>query len=480
MNSIPDPIFKKDLDKISWKKIYDREYGVQYSEAAVSLLAFASYHFPKTSVAQVIIPGEGNNTSFYIDDVSWLELVEGLNKKYTVNVKQLEKYERQFLFDGKNYLKITKKVSKLNLKKLTNKQLLSLFLDHQDKRNKYSVFAWSAFILNNYVADRAVSILEPYIKKHNLVNQKQRIIDALFTPEKHAAVLQLQQEVEKHNGKLTNKQFDTLYEKFNWLSCLDIQNKPWSKEEFRQHIKSFTKSDKTNKISFREIVKKLKPSKKDLEYLQMAKRFVYIKDARDDFRRESVFYSINLWKEIGRRMGISAEDTSYLQDSEIIAFLKDKNNTDLDKISRSRKNGFVIYIGSNKKVICSQGDHILAALKLFKLDFEEEKTQEIKGRVASKGLAKGNVAIVKGVKDLDKVKMGDILIAVTTHPDYVSAMRKAVAIVTDEGGITSHAAIVSREFGIPCIVGTKLATKVLRDGDMVEVDANSGVVKKLN
>ncbi|MBI2017473.1 hypothetical protein HYS92_00335 [Candidatus Daviesbacteria bacterium] len=212
----------------------------------------------------------------------------------------------------------------------------------------------------------------------------------------------------------------------------------------------------------------------------MAKRFVYIKDARDDFRRESVFYSINLWKEIGRRMGISAEDTSYLQDSEIIAFLKDKNNTDLDKISRSRKNGFVIYIGSNKKVICSQGDHILAALKLFKLDFEEEKTQEIKGRVASKGLAKGNVAIVKGVKDLDKVKMGDILIAVTTHPDYVSAMRKAVAIVTDEGGITSHAAIVSREFGIPCIVGTKLATKVLRDGDMVEVDANSGVVKKLN
>ena len=82
--------------------------------------------------------------------------------------------------------------------------------------------------------------------------------------------------------------------------------------------------------------------------------------------------------------------------------------------------------------------------------------------------------------DLEKVKEGDILIAVTTHPDYVPAMRKAAAIVTDEGGITSHAAIVSREFGLPCIVGTKIATKILNDGDLVEVDANNGTIKKLN
>ena len=59
------------------------------------------------------------------------------------------------------------------------------------------------------------------------------------------------------------------------------------------------------------------------------------------------------------------------------------------------------------------------------------------------------------------------------------ACRKAAAIVTDEGGITSHAAIVSRELGIPCIVGTQYATKILKDGDLVEVDANKGTVKKI-
>jgi len=64
-----------------------------------------------------------------------------------------------------------------------------------------------------------------------------------------------------------------------------------------------------------------------------------------------------------------------------------------------------------------------------------------------------------------------------TSPDFIIAMRKAAAIVTDEGGMTSHAAIVSRELKIPCIVGTKIATKVLKDGDMIQVDAETGVVK---
>lgn len=475
MNNIPEPIFKKDLNKISWKKIYEREYGVQYSEAAVRLLAFADYHFPVTSFTQIVIPGEGENTAFYIDDISWVNLVEGLNRKYTSNVKNLERYEKQFSFDGKNYLETAKEISKLDLKDLSNKELLEVFLNHQDKKSRYSVFAWSAYILNNYVADRATAILEKYIKNGM---EKEDLIDVLFKPEKRAAILQLQYEIEKHSGKLTEKQFEDLYQRFKWLSCLDIHNKPWTKKEFREHIKTFTKSERKKQISFEKMIAKLKPTKKDLEYLKMAKRFVYIKDARDDFRRESVYYSHNLWQEMARRMGIAPEDTSYLQDEEIINFLHGKNDNSQEKICQ-RKNGFVLYIGKNKKLVCLQGLQVKKALQVFRLSSEEKKGEEIKGRVASKGLAKGKVVIVKGVKDLDKVKQGDILIAVTTHPDYVPAMRKAAAIVTDEGGITSHAAIVSREFGIPCIVGTKLATKVLQDGDLIEVDANSGVVKRI-
>ena len=87
--------------------------------------------------------------------------------------------------------------------------------------------------------------------------------------------------------------------------------------------------------------------------------------------------------------------------------------------------------------------------------------------------------VLRSSTQINKVKLGDILVAKMTRPDYVPAMRRAAAIVTNEGGMTCHAAIVSRELGIPCIVGTKIATKVLKDGDLVEVDAEKGIVKKI-
>lgn len=87
------------------------------------------------------------------------------------------------------------------------------------------------------------------------------------------------------------------------------------------------------------------------------------------------------------------------------------------------------------------------------------------------------MTVVTTYEEIGKVKSGDVLVSPMTDPYYVSAMTKAGAIITDEGGILSHAAIISRELGIPCVIGTKHATKILKDGDLVEVDANEGVVK---
>jgi pyruvate, water dikinase len=103
----------------------------------------------------------------------------------------------------------------------------------------------------------------------------------------------------------------------------------------------------------------------------------------------------------------------------------------------------------------------------------------IRGTAASRGRARGKVIIVKSAADLKKVKSGDVIVAVTTSPDYVPTLRRACAIVTDEGGILSHVAIVSRELNLPCVAGTKIATKVLKDGDEVEVDGDSGAVFRL-
>ncbi len=100
----------------------------------------------------------------------------------------------------------------------------------------------------------------------------------------------------------------------------------------------------------------------------------------------------------------------------------------------------------------------------------------LKGLPASPGIATGKVRIVLDLSDLYKVKEGDILVTTMTSPDMVPAMERAAAIITDEGGMTSHAAIVSRELGIPAVVGTGNATKILRDGEVVTVDAYKGVI----
>jgi len=103
--------------------------------------------------------------------------------------------------------------------------------------------------------------------------------------------------------------------------------------------------------------------------------------------------------------------------------------------------------------------------------------KEFKGQPAFRGKVRGMVRIALTPSESNALISGEILVTSMTSPDYVPAMRRAAAIVTNEGGLLSHAAIMSREFGKPCIVGTKIAAKVLKTGDMVEVDADKGIIK---
>lgn len=115
----------------------------------------------------------------------------------------------------------------------------------------------------------------------------------------------------------------------------------------------------------------------------------------------------------------------------------------------------------------------------FEIEKGEQNNNEIKGQVAFKGRVTGRVRIVKRKDQVEQTLEGEIVVSPMTTPDMIPAMKKAAAFVTDEGGITCHAAIIAREMQKPCIIGTKVATKILKDGDMVEVDAESGVVKIL-
>lgn len=116
------------------------------------------------------------------------------------------------------------------------------------------------------------------------------------------------------------------------------------------------------------------------------------------------------------------------------------------------------------------------AARSEKMEVKIAEAPILTGSGASPGIGTGMVKILKSPKEIEKIKKGDVLVAPMTSPDYVPAMKKSSAIITNEGGQTSHAAIVSRELGIPCVVGTKEATKLLKDGEIVTVNGESGQI----
>lgn len=115
----------------------------------------------------------------------------------------------------------------------------------------------------------------------------------------------------------------------------------------------------------------------------------------------------------------------------------------------------------------------------FKIEKIQRNKNGLTGQSAYKGRVSGKVRIVKRMDQANQVVSGEIIVSPMTTPDFMPAMKKAAAFVTDEGGITCHAAIIAREMKKPCLIGTKIATKILKDGDLVEVDAIAGIVKIL-
>ncbi|MFA5155049.1 MAG: PEP-utilizing enzyme [Patescibacteria group bacterium] len=184
-------------------------------------------------------------------------------------------------------------------------------------------------------------------------------------------------------------------------------------------------------------------------------------------------------REIGRRLQLADKYLDYLSEIEIADALRSgRLDGRLRQDLIAREKGYVLII-RNKRYYWLTGRAAKRFIRVNHLLAKVERAREIKGQTASPGLVRGAVKICRLSTEIGKLKSGDILVTAMTTPDFVPAMRRAIAIVTDEGGITSHAAIVARELGKPCIIGAKIAVKALHDGDLVEVDATRGIIKVL-
>jgi phosphoenolpyruvate synthase/pyruvate phosphate dikinase len=252
-------------------------------------------------------------------------------------------------------------------------------------------------------------------------------------------------------------------------------------EKIKNNLKEFEKQKK-EAIKYRNNLFK----SEKLDYLKKVSLIIQKQSIERLLIKTSLmginYVAKDLLKSISCLAGLNVNQFTESYTSEDIKNLLLKNKKLSMAEVKNRRTKYIFLVKDLKKIFLSGHD----ATSIINEFVKNNLRDDIKGSIAYKGCVRGRVQIIniKNIKMLSesmtKFKKGDILVTSMTQPNIVSIINKAAAIVTDQGGIISHAAIISREMKKPCIVGTKVATQVLRTGEMVEVDANNGIVRILN
>lgn len=304
---------------------------------------------------------------------------------------------------------------------------------------KCTAYIWAAHGLEEYYNE----ILKKEVPKYIKEDVDKFIGDASFPKKKNKHVLM--EEALRRGDDLKE-----VAEEYGWMRARDGFSEPFSVEDMKKIKEGIKPLSSHPKVDIPKHLQKL---------FDEAQELVYFRTARTDVFYEFLVLARPILKKVAKKYNIPFSE------------LKNYTATSLINGNPEKYNDITF--------ICYKGEAIYSDDLLIE-DKEEIKQDFVKGTIAHKGIVKGIVKVVRFVSELDKVNKGDILVTQMTFPSFITAMNKAAAFVTDEGGITRHAAIVAREMKKPCIIGTKIATKVFKDGDKVIVDADKGEVRKLD
>lgn len=204
----------------------------------------------------------------------------------------------------------------------------------------------------------------------------------------------------------------------------------------------------------------------------------YWREHRKKVNLMGIHVLLRVLKELEKQVGISADLLGYLAPDEFEAVMR--GTVSKETLETRRESGIMA-------IMTIDGYRVVTGKEATSLKEECEATRHtsvteqtiLHGQIACQGYAKGKARVILGEKDFVRFEEGDILVTSMTRPEFVPLMRRAAGIVTNEGGVTCHAAIVSRELDKPCIIGTRRATDLIKEGDIVEVRAHHGTVRIL-
>jgi phosphohistidine swiveling domain-containing protein len=289
------------------------------------------------------------------------------------------------------------------------------------------------------------------------------------------------------------QEIDEVVKMYGWLPMINLGNQPMERKDVValvqkilgdpvrpiEKLKAIQESRSRQRMKMEKVLHELAPPIEILEKIRQLQEFIYLRTYRMEMYGRSHFMILPLLEEIARLARLDISRLKLMTHEEVFAFLKDgKRPTDSNLDQRLKMYAILMENSEIEPVFAGATAEEVKKQQLRENDLLESAS-EIRGAPACSGIAVGPARIIKSLEDLNNVQAGDILVTVMTTTEYTPWLPKVAAVVTDEGGITSHAAIVSRELGIPCVVGTKNGTKLLRNGELIRVDAAKGEICKV-
>lgn len=415
---------------------------------------------------------------------SFCELIKGETLNYYQDEKLAKSFSRNcaghLISDHTLLLLIKQKTRKLAnqilllsknnfpLSALSDRQLISFLEKSRFLQGQLATWGMPVAFADVY-GQISESIFEIFTHRQNLRRPLNFYLDILSNPEKPSLSALAYAEI------ASSRDNEYLKKKYFWLDQGYIGRGITLKHI--QEIKKHQISGHVPAVSRKDLLKELNLSPLEKKLLSVSADMVEIKSIRADVRQAFHVVTNNIVDRLASRWRIPAKFLEVLSTEELILAIKNKGVT-LEGLDSRWERSLIIPTSLNRYRILLEKDidTFLSSRGIISRKIVKENL-ELKGQVAQMGKARGKVRLVFGPQHNNKVKKGDILVSISTSPQLLPAMKIASAFVTEVGGITSHAAIVARELRRPCIVGVKGSTQLLSDGDLVEVDADKGVVR---
>lgn len=487
------------MKKITWVKFWTRSFGLfrYYLYIDSNKLPFYKQNFGSTFHYALTVP-DGKLVAYYHNKEELADMTERMFQVACKDFSTFQRFSKQIFWWVRHFIAFNHAINPTRLATFNNRRFLVLYKTWYEKYLYWQISVYFYFVLEPIVTEQLFLLLEKYLKDHGLSEKLIEYHTAIMAPEKmnivakeEAHALRTALLIKRH-PKEKHTRIRAHWKKFLWIPCYDIKDAPYDIAYFEDRIEKLlylssaaleqklvrlTNDFPKRKRNFARLQKTIHdPRLKEL--MQIMHWLIFYKDYRDDMRRRVGFVGKRFMTVLADHLGLTLEEVNYCSPPEVIAWLRDEKQVSIKKI-RNRIPSHYVFLSTPKGTQLYTGKMVDRVVQKGLFVGRKAEEQEIIGAIGSRGIAQGPVVIVRHSSSLAKVKRGDVLMAVTTHPEYVPAMKQAVAIVTDEGGITSHAAIVAREMKKPCIVGTKTATHIFKDGDMVEVDAVKGIVRRM-